>query len=107
MPIRLVCEACGSALRAPDGSSGRKGECPSCGVTLRIGVGEGWYYRELLGSAEGPVLYSELAGLARSGVIGPYTRVWQSPDGAVTLARNVPGLFTEAPSPAPASPCPG
>ena len=36
MAIELVCEECGSVLRAPDGAAGRVGRCRECGREIRV-----------------------------------------------------------------------
>lgn len=36
MPIEFRCHECDNLLRTPQGSSGKKGRCPSCGATMVI-----------------------------------------------------------------------
>ena len=38
MPIEIHCNRCNSAIRAPDGSGGKRGKCPHCGHELYIPV---------------------------------------------------------------------
>ena len=36
MPIEFLCDQCGTKLRTPDGSSGKKTKCPKCEALLTI-----------------------------------------------------------------------
>jgi hypothetical protein len=38
VPIEIHCNRCNSAIRAPDGSGGKRGKCPHCGHELYIPV---------------------------------------------------------------------
>lgn len=36
MPIRFSCPVCGYRIKAPEGSYGRRGQCPRCKLMIRL-----------------------------------------------------------------------
>ncbi len=36
MPLRVHCPVCGYRIKAPDGSYGRRGQCPRCKLMIRL-----------------------------------------------------------------------
>lgn len=36
MPIRIHCPVCGYHIKAPDGTEGRRGQCPRCKLMIRL-----------------------------------------------------------------------
>lgn len=36
MPLRVNCPVCGYRIKAPDGSYGRRGQCPRCKLMIRM-----------------------------------------------------------------------
>jgi hypothetical protein len=36
MPLRVHCPVCGYRIKAPEGSYGRRGQCPRCKLMIRL-----------------------------------------------------------------------
>lgn len=71
MPIRVHCPVCGYRIKAPDGSYGRRGQCPKCKLMIRLPSEAELTARNAAGAAASPTGESEPSTAEETGSYSP------------------------------------